>query len=237
MIELTDGGHFENLALYELIRRRARVIIVSDGGADPKFRFEDLGNATERVRVDFGAKISFDDPEYDLRSLLPRSADEESVLHKRKYKLAKRGFAIGTIRYADNKDQAAKGDLVNPKPTPLTEGTLIYFKTTMIPGLPTDIYSYKSANPSFPDQSTADQFFDETQFEAYRELGYQIGKRMLAEAKALKEKVGEEKKRTMEEEKEMTQEEKENQELRDKYKYLFELITNSGNSGLTGKIR
>ena len=34
-IHLADGGHFENLGLYELLRRRCRYIIVSDAGADP----------------------------------------------------------------------------------------------------------------------------------------------------------------------------------------------------------
>jgi hypothetical protein len=34
---------------------------------------------------------------------------------------------------------------------------------------------YRTKNPSFPDESIADPFFTETQFEAYRALGYQIG--------------------------------------------------------------
>jgi len=50
--------------LYELIRRKLQLIILSDGGADPQFRFDDLGNAIERARVDFGVKIRFDDEEY-----------------------------------------------------------------------------------------------------------------------------------------------------------------------------
>ncbi len=58
-IQLSDGGHFENLAIYELIRRKLDLIIVSDGGADPSFNFDDLANAIEKVRVDFGTKISF----------------------------------------------------------------------------------------------------------------------------------------------------------------------------------
>ena len=55
--ELSDGGHFENLGIYELIRRRARLILVCDGVADPDFQFEDLQTALRRIGEDFGAKI------------------------------------------------------------------------------------------------------------------------------------------------------------------------------------
>ena len=178
-IELTDGGHFENLGLYELVRRKLSVIIVSDAGADPDFHFADLANAVERVRVDFGAKIRFCESENGLKDILP---DSESMsdgpkddLFVIKYKLAKQGFAIGEIYYHDHNP-----DLDKP-------GILFYLKTTLTPGLPPDIYGYKSANKDFPDQSTADQFFDESQFEAYRELGYQITKKMLMSDDAIKE--------------------------------------------------
>jgi hypothetical protein len=48
-VYLSDGGHFENLGLYEMVLRRCRYIVVSDGGADGDFSFEDLGNALERT--------------------------------------------------------------------------------------------------------------------------------------------------------------------------------------------
>ncbi len=162
-IELSDGGHFENLALYELIRRQLRLIIVSDAGADPDFQFGDLANAVERVRVDFGAKIRFRSGKTTkLEDLLPGSADKSPL--QEKYNLAKRGFAVADITYHDG-----------------SEGTLIYIKTTLTPDLPADLYGYKSAHQDYPDQSTADQFFDEDQFEAYRELGYQLTWQMLEE--------------------------------------------------------
>ncbi|GAB1259259.1 patatin-like phospholipase family protein [Aurantivibrio plasticivorans] len=159
-IELTDGGHFENLALYELIRRKLNVIICTDGGADPDFQFSDLANLVERVRVDFGAQIAFDSKDYSLENLLPGSEDDDYFVSK--YNGAKNGFALGTITYHDG-----------------SQGRLIYIKTTLVKGLTADLIGYKTANPTFPDQSTADQFFDEPQFEAYRELGYQLGQRML----------------------------------------------------------
>lgn len=157
-VELSDGGHFDNLALYELIRRKVKTVIACDGGADEKFTFDDLGNAIERVRVDFGAKIAFDDPDFDLRWVVPGSADDSSS----EYKPAKRGFAIANITYSDK-----------------SKGVLIYIKSTLTAHLPTDLYSYKAANPSYPHQPTVDQFFDEVQFESYRELGYYLGWQML----------------------------------------------------------
>jgi len=87
---------------------------------------------------------------------------------QKKYRSAKRGFAIADILY-DRHDPAANG-------------ILLYLKPTLINDLPTDIHGYKSGHPTFPDQPTTDQFFDEAQFEAYRELGYQLTKQMLRDA-------------------------------------------------------
>ena len=56
-IHLADGGHFENLGLYELLRRRCRYIIVSDAGADPQTTLADLGQAVQRARADLGASV------------------------------------------------------------------------------------------------------------------------------------------------------------------------------------
>lgn len=84
-VRLSDGGKFENLGLYELVRRRCKRVIVCDATADPKCTFEDLGNAIEKARADFGAQI-----ELDVAPLLPL-ADGRSAL----------AGATGRIRYAD----------------------------------------------------------------------------------------------------------------------------------------
>lgn len=59
-VYLSDGGHFENLGLYEMVRRRCRTIVVSDAGADPKCTLEDLGNAVRKIAIDLGVKVEFD---------------------------------------------------------------------------------------------------------------------------------------------------------------------------------
>jgi|GEM_PF-1247661 len=54
---LSDGGHFDNMGLYELIRRRCQYIILGDGEQDPKGTCEGLANAVRRCRIDFGVEI------------------------------------------------------------------------------------------------------------------------------------------------------------------------------------
>ncbi|MGB0723048.1 MAG: hypothetical protein ACPGU7_11715 [Gammaproteobacteria bacterium] len=194
-IELSDGGHFDNTGIYELIRRRVSVIVFSDGSADPDMTFDDFGNMVERVRVDFGVLIRFPDEEYNLCNLLPGSAhvgpvdaadadpqaddpagvevmDETTTYTvgsqcQEQIPRARRGFAVGDIVYP-----AVEGQ-------PRFVGRIVYIKATVIPQLPTDIYAYKARHPEFPHQSTADQFFDERQFDSYRELGYRLTKGFL----------------------------------------------------------
>ena len=164
-LQLSDGGHFENLGLYELVRRKMDLILVSDGGQDGDFTFADLGNAIERVRVDFGVSIDFEDECYTLEGVLPKPREAQSEAWAKKFGLARRGFALAAIRYPDRQSC----------------GVLVYMKATMIAGLPSDLYAYKAQNPEYPDQTTLDQFFDEDQFEAYRELGYRLVAQMFAE--------------------------------------------------------
>ena len=59
-LNLSDGGHFDNLGLYELVRRRCRVIIAADAECDPDLAFGSLGNVIRICEADFGAKIDID---------------------------------------------------------------------------------------------------------------------------------------------------------------------------------
>jgi hypothetical protein len=137
-VYLSDGGHFENLGIYEMVRRRCRFIVVSDGGCDPKFAYEDLGNALRKIRIDMKIPVDFEDGSF------------QSLEQKTKR------CAIARIRYSDD----AKED-----------GYLLYIKPMMRGNEPPDVASYQSGHEEFPHQSTADQFFDESQTESYRMLG------------------------------------------------------------------
>jgi Patatin-like phospholipase len=87
-VHLSDGGHFENLGLYELVRRHCRFIIASDCGADPEYKFDDLGAAMRRIRTDFGVEIDI-----DVAPLVP-GPDGRAAQH----------MAVGTIYYDQSSD-------------------------------------------------------------------------------------------------------------------------------------
>jgi hypothetical protein len=165
-LQLSDGGHFENLALYELFRRRARLIVVCDAGADPRYEFSDLANAIEKARVDFG--VTVDIKKQDLEKLIPATKPAQTDMD---YPVAEKSYLLANVDYHDGSTQPAK---------------LIYIKTTLSTKTPADIHGYKRTHPDFPDETTVDQFFDEVQFEAYRELGWQIGQEVCNDPEVLK---------------------------------------------------
>jgi hypothetical protein len=61
-VYLSDGGHFENLGLYEMLRRRCRRIVVIDACADRDYEYNDLGRAVRMASIDFGLTIDFIKP-------------------------------------------------------------------------------------------------------------------------------------------------------------------------------
>ena len=142
-VYLSDGGHFDNLGIYELVHRRCRFIVACDAEEDGELQFDGLGNAIEKCRTDFGVNIDIDvDP-----------------IRRTKTDPAKgRHCAVGAIDYGPG----------------FEKGTLLYIKATLNGDEPADVIRYKAQNSSFPHQSTADQWFDETQFESYRMLGQHI---------------------------------------------------------------
>jgi hypothetical protein len=144
-VHLSDGGHFENLALYEMVRRRCRTIIVSDAGCDADYTFEDLGNAVGKIRVDLGIPIEFLD--------VPIRRWTDPAPGPRSH------GAVGLIRY----------DVQDGREAPI--GLLIYLKPTLCGSPPQDVLHYARAHTDFPHESTNDQWFDEAQFESYRALG------------------------------------------------------------------
>lgn len=145
-VYLSDGGHFENLGLYELVLRRCPFIIVVDASCDHTCTLDDLGNAIRRIRIDFGIPIAFDT--FDFK---PRPADNS---------IPPRGehVAIGRIDYGAAQEGA-------------TPGTIIYIKPELSATIPRDAVAYANASPSYPHESTTDQFFSEAQLESYRALG------------------------------------------------------------------
>ncbi len=148
---LSDGGHFENLGIYEMVRRRCRAIVVSDAGCDPQTRLEDLGNAVRKCFIDFGVRI-----EFDRLDLPARPGDKPPP-------------AAGA---AQPQVYCAIGRIIYPGTGP--DGWILYVKPAYHGNEPADIRSYALAHPEFPHETTSDQWFSESQFEAYRSLGEHI---------------------------------------------------------------
>ncbi|MGL5004134.1 MAG: hypothetical protein ACRDAM_14440, partial [Casimicrobium sp.] len=143
-VYLRDGGHFENTGAYSLIARRVPLIVVCDCGADPGYRFDDLANLIRLVHLDFGTMIDI-----DFAALRPNERGE-SV----------RSSVIGSVHYPAT---ATQGAMV---------GKLIVIKPSLSGKLSESIAQFRAQNTDFPQQTTADQWFSESQFEAYRQLGF-----------------------------------------------------------------
>ncbi|MDX2427307.1 MAG: patatin-like phospholipase family protein [Xanthomonadales bacterium] len=160
-INLSDGGHFDNLGIYELVRRRCRFIVVSDAGCDPKHQFQDLANTIRKCWTDLGVHIFFS------------KLDELCHAGDQKRCCLKHG-SLGLIEYPDRKRQRPDGKELERE----RFGLILYLKCSLTKAELSkyvDIRQYAETHPDFPHQSTADQFFDENQFEAYRHLGFCVG--------------------------------------------------------------
>jgi hypothetical protein len=162
-INLSDGGHFDNLGLYEMVRRRCRFILVADACCDPAYTFADLGNAVRKIAIDLGVSIRFG----HLDVLKRRPLDGSDLGPDYNY------HAVAEIDYqaADN-----SRDVKN--------GMLLYVKAGYRGTEGADVRSYAIANPDFPHQSTMNQWFSESQFESYRSLGFEILDDLLKKASA-----------------------------------------------------
>jgi len=186
MINISDGGHIENLGVYELLRRGCRLIVAVDAGEDYAYGFADLNNLIIRARNELGLEIRFRDDEQPEDLIRPRPSQVYS----------KKRFAIADIYqwWEDDKvilsaNQEQSTELVNFN-EPRKIGTFVYVKSAVLaptgkPALTEDgtpaerrkygTYKYKIYHPEFPHEPTSDQFFDEIQWESYFQLGQFIG--------------------------------------------------------------
>jgi hypothetical protein len=183
---LSDGGHFENMGGYELIRRRLARILIIDAEADPEYTFDGLANLVRKARLDFGAEITFltaaeltdlvpgpyralfggleelrrgkwtEEPVRVVRTGRKRQSIEDPIDLTR---ASLAHAALARVRYLDERSR---------------ECWLLYLKPTLIGDEPADLAQYHRSHPSFPQETTGDQFFDEAQWESYRMLGYHI---------------------------------------------------------------
>ncbi len=156
-LNLSDGGHFDNLGLYELVKRRCRYIVICDSEADPNLTFESLGGAIRKCRMDFGVEIDL-----DPKQIRPTSG------------FSRTHCAVGSVTYPEITSAAGELDLCGrdaARSSGPTQGWILYLKASLTGDEPEDVTQYHAEHPAFPHESTMNQFFTESQFESYRRLG------------------------------------------------------------------
>lgn len=145
LIHVSDGGHTgDNLGIYPLLQRRCRLILAGDAEADGALTFGSFTEALRQARIDLRTEV-----EIDLAPIRKDTSGGLSTSH----------FALGRISYPATATEPASG------------GWLLLVKNSVTPKASEIVKNYHGAHASFPHQTTADQFFDEAQFESYRELG------------------------------------------------------------------
>ena len=159
-VYLTDGGHIENLGIYELLRRRCRVIIAVDAEADTPMNFAALMTLQRYARIDLGVRIDL--PWAPIRertrAVMACNANPATAKSQRDDKPVDHvHVAIGTIDYG-------AGDT----------GYLVYLKSSLTGDENDYIRDYGRRHATFPHETTGDQFFSEEQFEVYRALGFHM---------------------------------------------------------------
>jgi len=152
-IYLTDGGHIENLGIYELLKRGCKLIVAVDAEADPDMPFRALQIVERYARIDFGVRLNLS---WEPIASKTRAFDEASAAGS-VGPSAGPHCAVGRILYANG-----------------AQGLLLYFKSSMTGDEKDYILDHKKRNFSFPHETTSDQFFTEEQFEAYRALGFHM---------------------------------------------------------------
>jgi len=147
-LNISDGGHIENMGVYELLRRRCKFILCVDGEADSEFTFNGQLTLVRHAQIDFGIRMEprFDDIRLDASSGYSRSH-----------------IQMLRIIYPDEGEGRSAA-----------VGLMLYLKLSLTGNEAELLQRYRKLHPEFPHQPTADQFYDEEQFEAYRQLGVHV---------------------------------------------------------------
>jgi hypothetical protein len=167
---LSDGGHFENTAMYELLRSERRVvrIFACDCGADPGYGFADVANLIRLARIDLDVEIEvqrdfegrlgsiFAAPEA-FRRMSPRPTPGQA---------GSDATPCAVLLWVRQRGEAS----------PRTQ--VVLFKPNVPWDAAADVRQYAMDHAAFPQEPTADQFFDEAQWESYRALGFHLGRKV-----------------------------------------------------------
>jgi choline dehydrogenase-like flavoprotein len=175
---LSDGGHFEVTGMYELVRRRLPFIIVLDAGEDPNYNYNDLARCTRLIRLDFGAELTWLDPTagraagvagWDAFPNQPPpwiQAWLNPAMIGARQRIGRGGpchAALGRISYSDRRNE---------------DSWVFLIKASLTGDESLDVLQYSTQNLLFPQSPTTNQFYDDQEWECYRDLGDHVGTRL-----------------------------------------------------------
>jgi hypothetical protein len=181
LVQVTDGGHYDNSGLVEALRRRSRLIICIDGGGDLPPLASGLTDAIRLAKYELGVGIEMESTgPYSVESIAPGSGtsfDKRDALASLNGRLSRGTVVVGTITYPP----AAGLEKVNT-------GILIYGKAALSQKCPYWLLTYAASKEGniFPHDPTNDQWFNEAQFAAYCELGRIVAQEVVECATDLK---------------------------------------------------
>lgn len=176
---LSDGGHFENTAVFELLRldrpRQVRLIVVCDCGCDPDYRFDDLANLMRLVRIDHGLEVRVNETVTGVGQPLAEVFTTPQAMARQ---------ADGTLRDLGQRCAVLLDVVGTERSAPLgvapgaLHARIVLIKPRLMSDAPMDLVQYRATHSAFPQETTMDQFFDEAQWESYRQLGLRSGLRV-----------------------------------------------------------
>jgi lysozyme family protein len=164
LLQVTDGGHYENLGIVELLRRRCTTIYCIDGGGDSPPTAAGLAEAMALAETELGVRIDLKNP-FAAEPGAGRPLVPDSTLAALNSTLSKEPVITGTIHYP-----AASG-----LPEGSRTGVIYIARALLWPKMSYPLLSYAAQHPVFPHDSTGDQWFDDGQFTAYTQLGRELG--------------------------------------------------------------
>jgi hypothetical protein len=192
-VNVTDGGHYDNLGLVEALRRGAENVVVLDASGDNPHTWYTLGGAIALARADAEVDITLDPSAMirgKWRSVAPGLAKTQVVRPWARGTFARQPREAEPGRRAPEGHRAANGRLTDgraPADGPQTangqvadglqaadddrRGNLWVCKLGWWDGAPWDVRAYAAGHSAYPCDPTMQQLYDGAEFDAYHELG------------------------------------------------------------------
>lgn len=170
LVQVSDGGFYDNLGLVELFRRGVTRIYCIDASGDSPPAATTLAQALTLAHQELGVHTDLEAGTWT--TFTPGGADPlvpASPLAELSSRLSQQGVITGTFEYPLGSPYAGRG-----------RGVLVVAKSALWRGLGYPVLAYAHDQAVFPRDSTGDQFFDDAQYAAYTALGRALGSAAVA---------------------------------------------------------